>query len=320
MASYDETTSFNNLNGKILYESSTGLYYRIVIEPYSNKSEPILDNAETRGVDVSAGSLYDKLKGLLNFDIPNAVKIYNGPYNNLNEYIVNPTTPINNFTVYHNGKRKQLRLEQIFVGASTTINNNRYHLEDQPYDMFCIPYSDSLEIYKNGTKLFTANKSIAVNIATQIGAQVGSGNVYDVQILPYCPVRYMIKSDGTFDIGEAKVHYVENEDNYPIGVICWANTSSFTLNIPYIISIENNKIQGQTDMYRLCSPNYNGQFEFNAAMNGGVTRFNVDCSYMPYNPYIHVNPNFGNLYGQDFNDSRGLICGGDFSLPQTSTA
>lgn len=321
IANYDETTSFNNLNGKIIYESGTGLYYRIVVENYSNKTEPIPGDAwETSGLEVQAGNLYDKLKELLNFDIPNAVKNGNSYYN-LNKYVVNPTVPNRNFTVYHDGTRKQIRLEEIVVGVRAIINNDRYHLEDQPYDMFCIPYSDNLEIYRNGEKLLTANKSIAVNIATQIGAQVGSGNVYDVQILPYCPVRYMIRSDGTFDIGAAKVHYINSIDSSgTIGIICWATTSSFTLNIPYIISVENNKIQGQTDMYRLCSPNYNGQFEFNAAMNGGVTRFNVDCSYMPYNPYIHVNPDFGNLYGRDFNDSRGLICGGDFSLPQVSTA
>lgn len=73
-------------------------------------------------------------------------------------------------------------------------------------------------------------------------------------------------------------------------------------------------------MYRLCSPNFNGQFEFSAAMNGGVNYFNVDCSYKPFNPYIHINPNFGGLYGEDFDDARGLICGGDFSLPQISNA
>ena len=53
-------------------------------------------------------------------------------------------------------------------------------------------------------------------------------------------------------------------------------------------------------------------------MNGGMTKFNVDCAYKPFNPYIHINPDFGLLYGSDFNDARGLICGGDFSLPQVS--
>ena len=68
-------------------------------------------------------------------------------------------------------------------------------------------------------------------------------------------------------------------------------------------------------MYRLCSPNYQGVFEFNAAKNNGISYFDVDCTYLPYNPYIHVSPNFDGLYGKDYDDTRGLICSGDFSLP-----
>ena len=45
-----------------------------------------------------------------------------------------------------------------------------------------------------------------------------------------------------------------------------------------------------------------------------------DWTYKPFNPYIHVNPNFKRMYGQDFNDARGLICAGDFSLPQVTNA
>ena len=86
------------------------------------------------------------------------------------------------------------------------------------------------------------------------------------------------------------------------------------------IVITDAKVQNECDLYRLVSPNYNGQFEFNPAKNGGVTRFNVDFTYLPFSPYIHINPDFGRLYGRDFNDSRGLILGGDFSLPQSSNA
>ena len=225
------------------------------------------------------------------------------------------------FELKYNYKKYILTFSQIFIDAKVTIDDTRYHLEDQPYDMFCIPYSDDLEIYKNGTQLsFTANKSIAVNMAVAIGKETGSSNVYDVQLLPYCPVRYMIKSDGTFDIGDARVHYVKDVNDNDIGVICWATTSAFTIDIPYTIAVDDVKISNECDVYRLSSPNFNGQFEFSAAKNGGVTSFNVDCNYKPFNPYIHINPNFGRLYGSDFNDARGLICGGDFSLPQLSNA
>ena len=97
----------------------------------------------------------------------------------------------------------------------------------------------------------------------------------------------------------------------------------FTLDIPisgYSQDSFDTKMTNECDMFRLCSPNYNGQFEFNIAKNGGVTNFNVDCTYLPYQPYIHVNPSFSLLYGQDFNDARGLICGGDFSLARMNDA
>lgn len=80
------------------------------------------------------------------------------------------------------------------------------------------------------------------------------------------------------------------------------------------------KIDNECNLYRLVSPNYQGDFEFSPVKNGGVDRFNVDCTYKPYNPYIHVNPDFGGLYGDDYNDSRGLICQGDFTVGMISDA
>lgn len=61
-------------------------------------------------------------------------------------------------------------------------------------------------------------------------------------------------------------------------------------------------------------------FEFSVAKNRGVYNFNVDFTYKPYQPYIHINPTWNGIYGSDFNDSRGLILGGDYSLPMTSSA
>ena len=73
-------------------------------------------------------------------------------------------------------------------------------------------------------------------------------------------------------------------------------------------------MSNQVDMMRLVSPNFASQFEFNPARNDGVSYFNVDYTYLPLGSYIHVNPDFKGLYGKDFNDARGLICQGDFSI------
>jgi hypothetical protein len=52
----------------------------------------------------------------------------------------------------------------------------------------------------------------------------------------------------------------------------------------------------------------------------GVSRWNISTSFKPFSPYIRVAPEFGGLYGKNYGDARGLICGGDFSLSQISDA
>lgn len=300
-----DTSKFASLDGKILYDSSTKLYSRISVEKLQKTESVNITNS-------TIPALYQYLNEKLTRTVSSQGK----------SYTITGETNANTYKATFTYETYRIKLEQVPQQVTATISKPeaRYHLEDQPYDMFAIPYSDDLEIYKNGTKLFNANKSIAVNIAIQITAATGSANVYDVQLLPYCPVRYCILDDGTFDIKTAKVDYVQDKNKNNIGIILWATTSSFTFNIIKEIVSTNPKIENLTDKWRLCSPNFNGQFEFSVAMNGGVDYFNVDCTYKPFNPYIHINPNFKRMYGQDFNDARGLICAGDFSLPQVTNA
>lgn len=300
-----EISDFTSLNNKIIYDSNTQLYSRVILSK-EIKNETVRINSST------IPNLYTYLDEKVTKEVSADGMTFT----------IEGAANVNTYKTEFSYEAYRITLEQIPQQVTATISKPaaRYHLEDQPYDMFAIPYSDDLEIYKNGTKLFNANKSIAVNIATQITAATGSANVYDVQLLPYCPVRYCILADGTFDVKTAKVDYVQDKNKNNIGIILWATTSSFTVNISNEITSTNPKIENLVDKWRLCSPNFNGQFEFSPAMNGGVDYFNVDCTYKPFNPYIHVNPNFKKMYGKDFNDARGLICGGDFSLPQVSNA
>lgn len=304
-----QTSTFLGLNGKTIYDSTAKKYYRIRVEGSLVRN--------TQNVTTSMPRLYNTMSSTLvrdcgDVDIGGAVK----------NIQITGTPGATSFAFEASYYEYNVYLDQYTVSANVVISTpqNRYHLEDQPYDMFCMPYSDSLKIYQNGVQLTTASSSLAINLATQIGASTGAGNVYDIQLLPYCPVRYCILEDGTFDIKSAKHDVIKDSSGNTLGVLLWATTSAFTINILHEIVVTDPKIESQTDVYRLTSPNFNGQFEFNAAKNGGVESFNVDCNYKPFNPYIHVNPNFKLLYGQDFNDARGLICGGDFSLPQLSNA
>lgn len=200
--------------------------------------------------------------------------------------------------------------------------NNRNTLSDNPYDMFAIPYGN-IDIYKDGVKELTTNKYAATGIATAISEVLGDKNVYDMQLLPYCPLRGIISEDDTIDYHatETKLYTnIVNSNGEVINKIFWCTDDSFSFQIPLKLVVENYKIENECDMYRLCSPNYTGVFEFNLAKNGGLDYIEVDCTYKPFNPYIKLNPNFKRLYGSDFKDQRGLICGGDFSLPQLSNS
>lgn len=299
-----DENAFKNLNGKVIYESTTGLYRRIKLNSKFVKNEQA--TISPTGTPQLALLLFSNIN----------------KKDNLGTWEIQGNPNDSSYRASYSYYEYTIEYEQIYTSATVVVSapENRYHLEDQPYDMFCMPYSDDLQIYKNGVALVKANKSIAVNMATQIAAATGSANVYDVQLLPYCPVRYCILDDGTFDIKSAKHDIIKDSNGATLGVILWATTSAFTIDIQHEIVVTDPKIESQTDVYRLTSPNFNGQFEFNAAKNGGVESFNIDCNYKPFNPYIHVNPNFKLLYGRDFNDARGLICGGDFSLPQLSNA
>lgn len=291
---------FHNWNNKIIKVGT--VYYRVNIYQKGNMYTD--DGSYPDSLNWTASIGTDKFVPYLN--LSNAgMRIYGSP----DDYTFKTEAHCYGYRV---------RLTQIFSKATVTLDNDRSHLEDSPYDMFCIPYSDEFVIKNNGVDFCTANKSLALNMATEIGKQSGQGTVYDIQLLPYCPIQRAIKANGDFDIINEKYDVIKGATNNALGVVIWCNTSTFTFDIDNPITISNPKVSNQCDLYRLVSPNYNGQFEFNVAMNGGMTKFNVDCAYKPFNPYIHINPDFGLLYGSDFNDARGLICGGDFSLPQVS--
>ena len=171
------------------------------------------------------------------------------------------------------------------------------------------------------------NSEIGLLVAQAISEKLGA-TLYDLQLLPYCPLPELLEDPGTSDMSIVNLTQgtdytlVKDASNKAVSMIVFPSKSSFStkINLAEPIIIKDVKVESECDMYRLCSPNYQGVFEFNAAKNNGISYFDVDCTYLPYNPYIHVNPNFDGLYGKDFDDTRGLICSGDFSLARITDA
>lgn len=201
-------------------------------------------------------------------------------------------------------------------------------LTDAPYDMFCMPYFDGT-MYVDDIKIDVV-KEVSLAAAQSIALEIGNANIYDLQLLPFCPVSGWSKNasgEPTISLRYWKYNTIYNRTgttNTYYSVMLWCTQSHGSKNIILedMPSYTNRKVANQCDMYRLVSPNYNGQFEFNLAQNNtpNLPYFNVDYTYMPYNPYIHVNPYFDGLYGKDFNDARGLVCQGDYSVAYLSDA
>lgn len=204
-------------------------------------------------------------------------------------------------------------------------------LEDAPYKMFCIPYYKDIITTNpdygfslDGLTRTDCKADLMLAWAFSIAKEFGS-SLYDLQILPYCPLSNWRGRTGTtnaaiWSVGKTEhvdyeylIETIEGQD-YSRGVISFCDVSTKEQILNYTIDISNYKIENQCDMYRLCSPNYASVFEFNAAKNLGVSGYNVKYTYKPFQPFILVAPIFKGLYGNDFKDNRGLICAGDFSL------
>ena len=225
--------------------------------------------------------------------------------------------------------------------------SNYANCVNAPYYIMAIPMYE-LDVESSGGMHCISKQVDNQMLVNAIIKATGESGLLDAQILPYFP--YVSKFPDGYIFWEPNDHYIEidnfvqtggvitdflssrqykrqyrsgeGEENYGVNMF-FIDNDSFTFDITESLSIPvrtadpalNKKLANEVDMYRLCSPNYNGTFEFSVAKNNGVNYFNVDVTLKPYNPYIHINPNFKSIYGSDFNDSRGLICQGDFSIP-----
>lgn len=203
------------------------------------------------------------------------------------------------------------------------VQKDRYTLKDGPYDMFIMPYGDiNLKI---GESVMPYDKRSAMSMAQGIAKNLGSF-VCDVQILPFCPATGFIitESNGktTIDVNSTntkRYSFITDNSNNNRGAIIWCTASSGSKYIPYKFNgITNKKLFNCCVKFRLSSGNYAAGFDFSPVKNGGVDGLNVDYTYIPYSPYIRVAPNFGELYGRDFQDCRGLVIQGDHSITYLS--
>ena len=326
-----DALTLQSIKDKTLYVQNTNTLYQINI----NVSSARIDDASISSLASAGDALLDKK--------PTSVSVLIGGFTTNGAL-----EDIWSFNIQYTTATIELVPYQIGLTFDLPAASSRPHTTDAPYDMFCIPYG-AIRVRDNADNLldyYTTTSNGILNLMSSLTAQLGEGAIYDIQLLPYCPASNLIN----YDTGYVDAYRWPTNKCTPIyegsststakgdktSLLMWCDTSNFTLtlddvlssaNVPNDIIRANNpaivkKLVNETQFMRICSPNYNGVFEFNPQKNNGLSGLQVICSYKPYTPFIQVAPLFnkGSLYGANYKDGRGLICGGDFSLPQLTDA
>lgn len=214
-----------------------------------------------------------------------------------------------------------------------TIPSDRKHTEDAPYDIIVIPVGAKLSKRVSPTLnvVFDTDDNIQIALAEKLNSVwTSEGKLKDMQRLPYAPI---LNEEFVKEILQQQTIFVSGFNTNKDGayqditnaVVLFASSKqlTFDININKSINLDPKefKFNNDCEFMRLVSPNGSGAFDFNIAKNGGTVDYiNVDCTFKPGAPYIHLNPNFNRLYATDYNDYRGLICGGDFSIATMTDA
>lgn len=286
----NEVSTFLSQVGAIIYDDGTDKYYKVT------------------GYTTSAA-------GNLNFAVGTTGTLYttlNTCFTTAGFTTITGTANFN-YTVY-GAQKYRLTIEEVKLEGtySYDIPAVRRFTYDAPYDVFAIPYSDNFK-FNN----ITCNKTIAMSIAMGIATDyAGVGTLYDIQLLPYCPFGI----DGTTytSTDTKEFSYIKTTGSNPTNVGVIFNVSSVsrqTFTVPLSIPVTDVKVDNETKFCRLVSPDFSSIYEFSPAKNRGVDYIKIDMTLKPFQPYIHLAPNFKGLNGADFDDARGLICAGNFSLP-----
>lgn len=280
---------YKRYNNRILCEietdeetgDTTKKYYKILIELEDADKENGMLSVNTSKLGTYIQSCYD-----------------NGSYHSANingiSYTIKPQTVKVTFT--------ETQLSSGFFDYSAS----RVNTNGSAYDCIAVPYKDE---YGNGATIngLYHDPDSMMCLMSQLSAVWGTSVVYDIQCLPYQP-NININGDINKDYD-----VIWNNDN-KLGNVYYVRDINRTFNIDLPIESNNNKADYLTKHYKLIGGNYNSSFDLQVYENNGIDYFNVDMTLLPYNPWIKINPNFKYLNGKDFNDSRGLVLSGNFSI------
>lgn len=333
-------------------------YYSKINSSYSEDSRILLNNTNIE-------TIYSNIKPLINSAYNNITSSFFNKYNNKiikvgDKYYILTLSYGNNIEIFlKNNSTIRQKLESLGCSFEeyTTSNNYRtnyayiayaygitYSLEEITtnvfeynisttrrktnacYDIICSPLSGKY-VRHTGENL-TIQENNVIELYRQLSTYWGSA-LYDVQILPFCPVPDLVDSNGliTMTSGNVGVLYdditthINGIIQFSAVLVCYVRDIDITFNIEKSINIDNtSKVDYLTTKFKLVSPNFSSEYELPVWENYGIDYFNVDMTLLPNNPWIKINPIYNYLNGKDLDDNKGLIISGSLSITTVSNA
>lgn len=289
---------------------SGGKVIRVGSEPYDFYQLNVYEVSETSKESDMAreGEGYKYINGVLD----------GVPYVRKNQYGAAST-----FTYSFTYKARMVKAvwKLISKPGTISISNQVVKAGDAPYYVFAIP-RDVLNVQYPDTTGKIVDTSLSDDLVYSMIRQLGE-KIYDVQALPYFPGGHDLEL-------ETGGLYLPNTDYYTDvraggkhTIICWLPSISCdkVAITGGIDAWEDIKLDNETRLVRLASPNYASLYDFSVAKNAGVTGWAITMTVRPYQPYIHVAPIWGGMYSPMYQyDPKGLILGGNYSVDIVSSA
>lgn len=286
--------NYQSYQGKIVFERSTGKYYKLTLE-----------DAET-------------FSNQFRFTEREVEKIVNLSSDYFEFTTIKPCYSLLEKTVRYRFTAlpyTEKPLNHRFLGYSNVI--------DQPFQMMFIPVLEGGQ-FISGNDRFESNTIFVQHLLYDLITKYAGDNakLIDIQVIPFAPIDGYSNSwnetTKVFNLNTSSVKETIslNGNIIPIFEVSYA---SYSKEIPLEILVDDYKIS-QKRKYILTSPSGAGTYDFSLSKNSGLEGFLIDVDLRPYSSFHRIQPIFKGMYGANFTDTRGLIWQEDTSLTQISNA
>lgn len=127
------------------------------------------------------------------------------------------------------------------LSVTIPAHSDRNNINDELYDMFCLPYTpdwDETTITLGATQINVSDSLfIAQRIMTELQVQSSGAEAYDLQLLPYCPME-ISNGDSLGDFTEGKDYvWVKDTNDVKKTIIFFPNKANFNKHIQYAAQV-----------------------------------------------------------------------------------